>query len=1029
MMQNYQKSRVSGSRLKRSLIPLIGPLLLANISYAAPMPIAEIINVTQAQTSVTGTVKDDKGLPLPGVSVKLKGTTIGAISDANGKFNLKVPSISGTLVFVSVGYKSLEVPLTGRIINVSLKEDAVGLEDVVVIGYGTVKRRDLTGAVASVKADDIVKTPTNNPLEAVQGMVPGLDITRSSGNAGASMNVQLRGTRTINGSSNPLYIIDGVQGDNLETVNPNDIESIEVLKDASSTAIYGSQGANGVVIVTTKKGKAGTTKINYSGYYGIDGMAQYPEARLGDSYIALRREAYRTTGVWNSAADDTKIFSSDEYNAIQNNQWVNWLDLLMQNGTRQSHNVSFASGTEKTKSYFSAGYFGTDGLVKNNDLKQYNALANIDQTWKKWAKGGIHTAVAHLSGNAPGTDPFSVAMTTQPFGTPFNADGSINVFPMNGNEGILSPLADNRGRETSTNNTLTTRLALNGYIELTPIAGLTFRSVFGSNIVNSRNGQFYSATARKTVNTRRSEASLTTNNSRSYNWDNILTYSREFGDHSLTLTGLTSYTNGKTEDFSAYGQDLVYSTQLFYNLASTNAANRQISSGYVGTATMSYAGRINYSYKGKYLVTLTNRYDGASRLSEGYKWTSFPSAAVAWRISDEDFMKDVSAVSDLKLRASYGVAGNSGIKPYGTQSLMAVQRMGFENTPAAAYIYGSILGNKNLGWEISKTANIGVDVGFLNSRINASIDVYNTNTSDILLLRNLPPDLGVASTYQNVGSTRNQGIEVIVNSRNIDSKNFKWNTVLSFSANKERITSLISGTDIFSSSAETGSLLIGHPINSFYNYQKLGIWQTDEADAAAALKFGNTPFQPGDIKLADLNNDGFIKPGDDRTYIGSAVPKWTLGMQNTLNFKGFDFSVYCIARWGQMIKNELLGRYNPAGEGNNGPAYFNYWTPENATNDYPRPRANTNLNAYAGNTTLLYVDGSYFKVRSMSLGYTFSQKTSKKLFVNNLRAYVSCNNPYVTAKSHLVKYYDPERGGSEDSPLTRQFVFGINFEL
>lgn len=1000
------------------------------VAVATENPSGGSAIISYKRISVTGTVKDAKGLALPGVSVRLKGTSAGTMTDVNGKYTLNVPNGTGTLVFTSVGYKSLEITLGGKaVVNAVLQDDAVGLEDVVVIGYGTVKRRDLTGSVASVKSEDIVKTPTNNPLESIQGMVPGMDITKSSGKAGAGMNVQLRGTRTINGSSSPLYIIDGVQGDNLETVNPNDIESIEVLKDASSTAIYGSQGANGVVIVTTKKGKAGTTKIGYSGFYGIDGMAQYPKPLIGDGYLNLRREAYRTTGVWSSPADDSKIFSSYEQDAIANNQWVDWQDLLMKNGKRQSHNVSVASGTEKTKSYFSAGYFNTDGLVKYNNLKQYNALANIDQTINKWAKAGVHTALAHLSSNDRGTDPFSAATTTVPFGVPYNADGSINVYPVNGNEGILSPLSDDRGPETSTNNTLTTRLALNAYLELNPLRGLTFRTVFGSTIVNTRNGQFYSATARKTVNTRRSEASLTNENSRNYNWDNILTYTRDFGSHSLTVTGLTSYTNGRTENSFMYGQDLVYSSQLFYNMGSTNAANRQITSGYVGTATMSYAGRLNYSYKGKYLVTLTNRYDGASRLSEGHKWTSFPSAAVAWRISDEEFMKKQTVFTDLKLRASYGIAGNSGIAPYGTQSLMNVQRMGFENTPASAYIYGSILGNKNLGWEMSKTANVGADMGFFRGRLNASIDVYNTNTSDILLLRSLPPDLGIATTYQNVGTTNNRGIEIMLNSRNIDSKNFKWNTVLTFTSNREKITSLISGANIMSASAETGSLLLDHPINSFYNYKKLGIWQTAEADAASKLLFGNTPFQPGDIKLADLNNDGVIKPGDDRTYIGSAVPKWTIGMQNTLNFKGFDFNIYCIARWGQMIKNDLLGRYNPAGEGNNSIAYFNYWTPENASNDYPRPKANTNLNAYAGNTTLLYVDGSYFKIRTMSLGYTFNAKTSKKLFVNNLRAYVSCNNPFVVAKSNLIKYYDPERGGSEDSPLTKQFVFGINFDL
>lgn len=518
-----------------------------------------------------------------------------------------------------------------------------------------------------------------------------------------------------------------------------------------------------------------------------------------------------------------------------------------------------------------------------------------------------------------------------------------------------------------------------------------------------------------------------TGNARFYDWDNIVTYSRQIGDHSFTITGLTSYTHRNADSVSASGTGLVYNSQLFYSLAGTTATNRSISSGYVQTDNMSYAGRINYGYKGKYLLTLTERVDGASILSPGHKWAGFPSAAAAWRIGDEKFMEGMRSVSNLKLRVSYGITGNSGIQPYGTQSYLLNQSMGFENTPAPAYIFNTVIGNANLKWELSKTTDIGVDMGFFKDRINASVDVYNTNTSDILLLRSLPLSLGVASSYQNVGTSQNRGIEIALNTRNIDGRNFKWMTTLSFMSNQEKITGLINGTSIIdATNPETASLLLGHPIHSFYNYEKQGIWQTADSSKASALLFGTTPFKPGDIRLADLNHNGVISPDSDRTYIGSAVPKWQLGFQNTFLYKGFDLTVYAIVRWGQMINAAFLGAYNPAGQGNNGPAYFNYWTPWNPSNDYPRPKANESLSSIPGYTTLQYVDGSYFKLKTASLGYTLPPGLLKGAFITNLRAYVTVNNIFVKAKSHLIKDYDPERGGAQDSPLPRQIVAGLN---
>ncbi len=981
------------------------------------------------QRVISGTVYDEgTGQPISGVTVAIKGYPASVTAtDSMGTFHLQSTAAQPVLHFTYVGYEKADFRLGANNgpIRIALKKGDRSMDEVVVIGYGqTVKKRDLTGAISVVKAADIVRSPTNDPLEAIEGMVPGADITKTSGKENSADSIHIRGTRSVSSSSLPLYIIDGIQGGNISTLNPNDIESIEVLKDASSTAIYGSQGANGVIIVTTKRGTSGKARVNYNGYMGTNGFVQYPHPRSGQSYVDLRRAAYQATGVWNSPSDDPKIFSAGELAAIQANHWVNWVDLVTQAGLRESHSVSVAGGSDKSRAYLSAGFYGDNGMVKFNNLKQYNLLLNLDQTINPWIKTGVQAAFVYSNSNTRSSDPYSLAETAVPLGTPRDSLGNINVYPIAGAASTMSPLSDNRGPLIATNNSVSTATTINAHLDLTPIKGLSVVSRFGANFFSSRSGQYFDSSSLEEINNKYSYASATTNTTRFYEWDNVATYSRDFGDHSFAITGLTSYTESVKETYSASGTGLIYSSQLFYNLAGA-PNNRFISSGYIQTNNMSYAGRVHYSYKGKYIVDVTDRYDGASVLSVGHKNYNFPSAAAAWRISDEKFMQDVDPVSNLKLRFSYGLAGNSGIAAYGTQSYLIVQTMGFENTNAPAYIFNTTIGNKDLGWELSKTADLGLDLGLYKNRVDLSVDLYNTNTSNILLLRSLPPSLGVGATYQNVGASQNRGIEVALNTRNIDGHSFKWLSTVSFGSNKEKITKLINGTNIIDgSNPETASLLLGHPIHSFYNYIKQGIWQTSEASKASSLVFGTTPFTPGQIKLADLNHNGVISPDSDRTYIGSQVPKFTLGFQNTFIYKSFDLTIYAIMRYGQMIQAAFLGRYNPAGIAN-GPGYFNYWTPTNPSNDFPAPKANESLGSVPGYTTLEYVDGSYWKIKTATLGYTLPPGVMKSAYLSNFRFYVTCNNIFVKAKSHLIKDYDPERGGAEDSPLARQLVAGL----
>jgi len=994
--------------------------------------------------TVSGTVTDTKGEPLIGASVTIKGSTKGTSTDINGKFKLTIPGEqAATIVVKYIGFQNKEVGVTPSQANltIQLAADAAALEEVVVIGYGTVKKRDLTGAVSSIKSDDINRMPTSNFVEAIQGKIPGADITRASGVPGSGANITIRGTKSLDirdrlaEKNGPLYIIDGFQGGDITAINPNDIESIDVLKDASSTAIYGAQGANGVIIVTTKKGTAGKTKVSYHGYYCINDYI-YPDLRIGDSYTKLRREAGKAAGNWSSPADDPKVFmEAGEISAYQSGQWIDWINLVGRNGAQQNHTISVNGGSEKTKISSSLGYFNETGMVRNSDYSRFTGRFNLDQSINKWAKAGVQTQVTYSKQNRR-NDPLAQAMSIAPLGTAFEANGDIDLYPLvDGRGSVISPLADEKTDYVARDQRLNTNILANGFVEVTPLKGLSFKSSLGTNFSFGKNGLFNDKESLARYSTNISQASIYNSYSRFLNWDNILTYNKKVKDHNVTLTGVVSYLQSDLDETSASGINQVLSSQLFYNLGSTSndAGARTISTTYTGWNNLAYIGRLNYGYRGKYLLTLSGRADGASRLSKGNEWSFFPSAAVAWNISDENFFEPLrSVVSNLKLRAGYGVSGNYSVAVYGTQSVLApFNRMGFGEVSAPAYVFGGIVANENLGWETSAATNIGLDVGLLKNRISAALEVYNTVTSHIILPRDLPLSSGVSRINQNVGETQNRGIELSINSTNINKKNFRWSSTFTFSRNREKITSLINGTDIIAASGtERNSWLIGRPVSSFYSYKKLGIWQLNEADIAKNYKIGNYTFQPGDIKLADLNNDGTFN-ASDYTYLGSTVPKWVGGIQNNISYKAFDMNIFVVARVGQMIDAEFLGRYNPAGTGNSF-EMIDYWTPENPTNDFPRPRAGSSLSSYQGYTgyqALNFVDGSYVKLRNVSLGYTLPANLSKKLGAGKVRFYATGSNLFTINRSHLLKNYDPEGNGSTAAPLSRQFVFGVNLDL
>jgi TonB-linked SusC/RagA family outer membrane protein len=1017
---------------RQSLKCLMAFFLLLNCTY-----------LIAQERVVTGKIKDPSGNPLPGVNVNVWGTRISVTADVAGTFRIPVASENSVLVFTFVGFLQKEVKVGNETeLNVSMTYDNADLDQVVVVGYGTSKRRDLTGSVYSVKPGMVTAAPVANAAEALQGRIPGLDITRNSGSPGSGVNIQLRGNRTLNGTANgqagtssaPLVIIDGFQGGNISDLNPNDIESVEVLKDASSTAIYGWMGANGVIIVTTKRGKD-RPKVSYNGFYGVNGYTSYPKVRMGEEFLQFRRDAFK--GANPNAADPTneQLMSSDELDDYQNGRWIDWLDLITRNGIQQSHTASIQSGGDKTKVFFSTGIFKEEGMLRGTDNTRYNARLNYDQRISNMFKAGFMTQLTYTNNNNR-TDPMSQVSSITPFGQVYDDLGNIRIFPVMANDAtnpknksLLSPLTDERPGAYKWN-TIRGNIVANAFVEVTPITGLSIKTNFGTTLDFQREGKFYDSVSLANYNAGLGSTSAIGNTfSRFYTWENVATYNKKIADHNITLTGLTSYTRSDNEEATAGGINQQAVTSLFYNLNGNSTSGRTTTSKYTKTTTFSYAGRLNYTLMGKYLLQASLRADGVSRLGDDNKWDYFPSAGIGWNIHQEEFMRDFWFINNLKVRATWGVAGNASVAPYGTQSIYYPVNYIIGSQPVAAVFQEPKASNTSLKWEKTATTNIGIDFALLKSRIFGTVDVYKSKTTDILFQRPVPPSSGLSTIWQNVGESENKGIEVALSTVNVSTSDFKWTTTFTFTKGTEKLLKLIDGKDVIVN-GETNTLMVGRPVKSFYNYNKLGIWQTDENKEN--IKFSNNYiFGPGDIKVEDMNGDKVIDNINDRDFAGADVPKWFGGLQSTWTYKGLELGVYMFARYGQIINAEFMaGRYNVGGSGN-GLAGVDYWTKDNPTNDFPQPRTGTTLSnpAYTGYYSLNFIDGSFFKVKTVTLAYTLPGQMAKKVFAEKIRVYATGNNIFTKAKNKYLKNYDPERGGSENSPMTRQFVFGANIDF
>ncbi|OQP47395.1 SusC/RagA family protein [Niastella yeongjuensis] len=967
-----------------------------------------------AERKITGKITDPNGAPLSGVTVTIKGTTKATTTNEQGVFALTADD-NDVLVFSYVGFDTQEIKVGDKTqVNLSMASAASSLENIVVIGYGTVKKRDLTGAVVSLKGDEVKKVAAGNVMESVQGKVAGVDITRTSGGAGSNVNVTVRGNRSILAQNTPLFIVDGIQYANFQDINPNDIQSMEVLKDASSTAIYGSRGANGVIIITTKRGASGKVRVAANAYYGVNKETGYPVPMNGPQYAELKRQGARTAGTWKSPADDASLFKAD-FTAATDGTSTYWPGLLLKDGSQQDYGVNVASGSDKTKVFFSFDYFKEKGLLNNDFSGRYTLRLNIDQTVIGTFKVGLQSQLTYYDENRRTDNVLTVANKVIPYYVPYAADGSLIRLPGNANQ--VNPLLEEQPG-AYINETNTTRILSSAYAEWKPFSSLTLRSNLGITNGSSRNGSFLGENTITRFNSTGSFAKITNATQADLIWENIITWNKKFGDHSLDLTAVTSYISSKQDSSYAQGTGQLIPGQS-WNALLNNPLNLGIWSNYIGNNLVSGAFRVNYGYKGKYLLTLTGRADGSSVLLKENRWSFFPSAAVAWRIIDENFMQEQSIFSDLKLRASYGVAGNAAVKPYSTTTGLILIPYSFNDISMLAYGFDPQNGNRNLKWELTGTQNIGLDFGLFKNRITASVDYYDSKTRDLLLLRPLPGSSGHTRVVENVGKTRNNGIEVSLRTVNVQTKDLTWSSAISYTRNKERITDLLNGKNDVA-----GGLFIGSPVRSFYDFKKEGIWQT--ADSALARSFG---YKPGDIRVADLSGDkgqpdGKLDATYDRTVVGSAVPNYTLGFSNDVSYKNFDLNVYVFARIGQTFVSDYANKFEPNAIENG--ANVNYWTPENPTNDYPRPNANISRAAMPFATTLGYKDGSFVKIRNITLGYTLPKTFTQKFHVSNLRWYVSAKNYFTFAKE---KDYDPEGEGSFERPLTKLLVTGLNIEF
>ncbi|RFZ85284.1 SusC/RagA family TonB-linked outer membrane protein [Mucilaginibacter terrenus] len=1011
---------------------------------------AENNTVIQA-IDITGTVTDAKG-PLPGVNVKLKGTVTGTVTDVNGKYKLNVPDGSGTLVFSFIGYNTIEEPINNRtVVNIVLGENSKALNEVVVVGYGTQKRVDLTGSVGSVSGKQLQDRPQTNLEQELAGKIAGVNVSTNSGAPGGATKVRIRGYTSLNASTNPLYVVDGVvwtEGGN--AINPNDVESIDVLKDASSTAIYGTRGANGVILVTTKRGaRGGAGTVSYDSYVSVSKMAKKLDVLNAKEFLAIEDQGYANIqkfdpvgwAAGNYASKDPKVIRTaligKLFDANLNPLYdVDWQDATTRTAVSQNHNLGFTGNSEKMNYGFFLNYADDQGIILNSYLKRYNARLTFDNQIKTWLKVGAtlnyNAQEGRAQDNGVGGNNIPRMLVEMPSIIPIRyPDGSYGKRTDYPNmEGGDNPVAQ---ANEITQLTKIRVFSGNTYANFNILPSLQFRSVLGvttsaNYYPSSQTGLVGGASASQDY----SSASISEANNVFWQWSNYFTYDKTFaGIHKINLVAGVERQNFKQTGFGASTSTLSDNFYSYYNLGA-GAIPGIPSSNYDAWQMQSFFARLNYNLQEKYLLTVTGRQDGSSRLGKNTKNGFFPSAALAWRASQESFLKDNKTISDLKLRVSYGLTGNTEIGEYRSTANIETTPYVFGGSQAIGTHQTSI-GNEELGWEKNSELDLGVSLGLFNNRVNIEADAFLKKTKALLLNAPIPQTSGFGNVFKNIGKLENKGIELAINTTNIKTNDFSWTTNFNITFLKTKILQLgQNNDDIFLDPGFLSNfnlMRVGLSPGSFYGYTVLGTWGTSEAAEAAKYNL-----LPGDLKIKDLNGDGKIT-ADDREVLGKSTPDGFGTFTNNFRYKSFELGVELQFNYGNQIMN--LTRHSGqdrTGQANSYSTVLDAWTPEHQNTSIAQTRP-----AYVYYQTEIYStkveSGNFIRGRSVTLGYNFSDNILKHLKINRLRVYAQAQNLFV-----ITKYtgYDPEvstyNGSSNftqgilfyDYPKPRTFLLGVN---
>ncbi|WP_149696354.1 TonB-dependent receptor [Chitinophaga sp. CF418] len=1015
------------------------------------------VSVFAQSGRISGKVTDTKGEPLPGVSVKLTGTKTGTVTDITGAFSITAESNKGALEFSFLGFETQTVPFTGfTALNIKMQQATAIVDEVVVVG-ASMKKSDLTGSVATVDSKKLLERPVTNINQALQGNAAGVFVsagTRPSDDA----TIRIRGLNTINAGSSPIYVVDGVIMENnqggFNAVNVNDVASIQVLKDASATALYGSRGANGVVVITTRKGqrRGGDGLVTYDAWFGTSDFTRIPKTMNAEQLFALRTDAYangymkdnpganRQDYIDNTLMKTNIAFSNQEFDTYNKKQSFNWLDQVTRTGLQQNHAVSFSGGSDRGVFYLSLGYAGNKGVVENTKQNKYTGRFNAEYNVKKWLKVGTNTGFTRTNDVMPSDDVYGKALNANPLldyapyrdpATRFTYDYLTIYYRSHGeqNNNDFNPFNSLLMQRDRSRNRVTTA----NYININPIKGLDFRSSYSLDYGAQDWFEFTPHNIQEAVRHYNGDARAKHErwSDTYWQWDNTLTYNTTIAnDHKFTALVGTSSSKRSSNYTKAQGDRFASDDLGYYDLGGAAAIEKSVlGSDFYAYSLMSFIGRVNYSYKDKYHLTATARYDGSSRFAEGHRWGVFPSVSAAWDVTREDFMKDVTLFDQLKLRVGYGVVGNQDIGNYAFQTLYGSK---VDNGNALISNDGR-RGNPNITWEKQKQSNIGLNIGLFKSRLLFTADFFDINNDNLLVDRILTNTIGFNKQWDNIGRVNNKGMEFSVIGEVIQKKNFNWTVSGNISFDKNKVTKLYGDvTEMYNINENViqreNNIFLGKSLHTVYTYVSGGIAQESNRKEWDGINYNGKTVNPGDLFAKDISGPNGVpdKVVDqyDRTVVAKTDPEFYGGFSTNLNYKSFGLNAMFTYSYGaKKISSYYEGLINSTGESMATVDLLNRWTPTNTNTDIPRVIANTSYNRFApSELDYSLQNASFLRLSAMTFSYTLPGKTLSNWKLNNLRFYVTGSNLFCITK---YKGMDPETGDYGYPPI-KSYVFGLN---